>query len=194
MKLNLKQTKGGDLSLRTVVKLPNGSGKKDKVAVLCEPDKLQEAKSYQMNAIKIKPDFAEAHCNLGNMLKELGRLSEAENYLNQSIALKPEYAEAHNNLGSVLKELHEYDRSVSSYTEAIRLKSDFGEAHYNLGRLFMSSGSYQDAVKQFELTSFKNSKFFLLQCLYSLDKKDCFIDLLDQFINDDRIDPLFGSL
>ena len=44
LKINLKQTKGGDLSLRTVVNLPNGSGKKNKIAVLCEADKMNEAK------------------------------------------------------------------------------------------------------------------------------------------------------
>ena len=44
LKINLKQSKGGDFSLRTVVKLPNGSGKKEKVAVLCEPEKIEEAK------------------------------------------------------------------------------------------------------------------------------------------------------
>jgi large subunit ribosomal protein L1 len=44
LKINLKQSKGGDLSLRTVVKLPNGSGKKTKVAVLCETDKIEDAK------------------------------------------------------------------------------------------------------------------------------------------------------
>ena len=44
LRINLKQSKGGDLNLRTVVKLPNGSGKKSKVAVLCEPDKIEEAK------------------------------------------------------------------------------------------------------------------------------------------------------
>ena len=44
LRLNLKQSKGGDLSLRTVVKLPNGSGKKIKIAVLCEADKVEEAK------------------------------------------------------------------------------------------------------------------------------------------------------
>ncbi len=44
LRINLKQSKGGDLSLRTTVKLPNGSGKKEKIAVLCEPDKIDDAK------------------------------------------------------------------------------------------------------------------------------------------------------
>ena len=44
LRINLKQSKGGDLNLRTTVNLPNGSGKKSKVAVLCETDKIDEAK------------------------------------------------------------------------------------------------------------------------------------------------------
>ena len=44
VRINLKQSKGGDLNLRTTVNLPNGSGKKSKVAVLCETDKIDEAK------------------------------------------------------------------------------------------------------------------------------------------------------
>ena len=44
LRINLKQSKGGDLSLRTTVNLPNGSGKKNIIAVLCEPDKVDEAK------------------------------------------------------------------------------------------------------------------------------------------------------
>ena len=44
LRINLKQSKGGDVSLRTTINLPNGSGKKSKVAVLCEADKIDEAK------------------------------------------------------------------------------------------------------------------------------------------------------
>ena len=44
MRSKLQQTKGGDFNLRTVIKLPNGSGKKNIVAVLCEADKLEDAK------------------------------------------------------------------------------------------------------------------------------------------------------
>ena len=79
LKINLKQSKGGDFSLRTVVKLPNGSGKKNKVAVLCEPDKVNEAKKAGADVVgsdelleKIasgKFDFTKLVCTPGMMGK-----------------------------------------------------------------------------------------------------------------------------
>ncbi|MAH89889.1 MAG: 50S ribosomal protein L1 [Candidatus Pelagibacter sp.] len=44
IRINTKQSKGGDFNLRTVVKLPNSNGKKLKIAVLCEQEKVEEAK------------------------------------------------------------------------------------------------------------------------------------------------------
>tara|TARA_B100001123_G_scaffold436457_1_gene566770 strand:- start:984 stop:1673 length:690 start_codon:yes stop_codon:yes gene_type:complete len=44
LNLNLKQKKE-EVSLRTVVKLPHGNGKKIKIAVLCEENKIEEAKT-----------------------------------------------------------------------------------------------------------------------------------------------------
>ena len=46
IRINTKQSKGGDFNLRTTVKLPNGNGKKNIIAVLCEPEKVQEAKKF----------------------------------------------------------------------------------------------------------------------------------------------------
>ena len=43
-KINLKKLKGADTNLRTIIELPNGSGKKFKVAVLCDENKLNDAK------------------------------------------------------------------------------------------------------------------------------------------------------
>ena len=42
-KINLKKIKGGDSNLRTIIELPNGNGKKFKVAVLCDENKLNDA-------------------------------------------------------------------------------------------------------------------------------------------------------
>jgi large subunit ribosomal protein L1 len=44
LRIGLKQSKGGDFNLRTVTQLPAGTGKKLKIAVLCEADKVEEAK------------------------------------------------------------------------------------------------------------------------------------------------------
>ena len=43
--LNLKQKKKEEVNIRTVVNLPNGNGKKVKVAVLCDDSKNDEAKA-----------------------------------------------------------------------------------------------------------------------------------------------------
>ena len=44
LKINLKKIKGPENSLRTLVELPHGNGKKIKVAVLCDENKLKDAK------------------------------------------------------------------------------------------------------------------------------------------------------
>jgi large subunit ribosomal protein L1 len=82
LRINLKQSKGGDLSLRTTVNLPNGSGKKTKVAVLCEADKIDEAKKSGAELIgsddlieKIaagKLDFTKLICT-PSMMSKIGK-------------------------------------------------------------------------------------------------------------------------
>jgi tetratricopeptide (TPR) repeat protein len=54
-------------------------------------------------AIRLKPDHAEAHGNLGSALKGQGKLDEAIAGYREAIRLKPDYAEAHSNLGGILK-------------------------------------------------------------------------------------------
>ena len=51
LRIGLKQSKGGDFNLRTVTQLPAGTGKKLKIAVLCEPDKIEEAKKSGADVI-----------------------------------------------------------------------------------------------------------------------------------------------
>ena len=59
----------------------------------------QDAVEAYKQAIRIKPDFAEAHCNLGVAYGELGRSQDAIESYKQAIRIKPDYAEAHYNLG-----------------------------------------------------------------------------------------------
>ena len=44
MKINLKKIKGSDNNLRTLIDLPHGNGKKVRVGLLCDENKLDDAK------------------------------------------------------------------------------------------------------------------------------------------------------
>ena len=66
--------------------------------------KLDEAVACYRRALELKPDFAEAHNNLGVALKEQGKLDEAVACYRRALELKPDFAEAHNNLGIALKD------------------------------------------------------------------------------------------
>src|SRR6478672_7259163 len=81
--------------------------------------KLDEAVAAYRQAIRIKPDYAEVHLNLGNALKERGSLDDAVAAYRQAIAIKPNYAEVHLNLGNALKERGSRDDAVAAYRQAI---------------------------------------------------------------------------
>ena len=69
---------------------------------LQEQGKLEEAIEACNKAIAIKPDYADAHHNMGNVLQEQGELEEAIEAYNKALAIKPDYAQAHKNLSFAL--------------------------------------------------------------------------------------------
>jgi len=58
---------------------------------------LDTAISYYEKALCIKPNYAEAHYNLGFTLHRLGQLDAAVRSYKKVVAIKPDYAESHNN-------------------------------------------------------------------------------------------------
>jgi len=58
---------------------------------------LDTAISCYEKALSIKPDYAEAHYNLGFSLHRLGQLDAAVRSYKKVVAIKPDYAETHNN-------------------------------------------------------------------------------------------------
>ena len=93
--------------------------------------KLNEAEKCFQTTIKLKPDFVEAHYNLGNAQKKLGKHSDALASYAQAIKLKPDFVEAHNNLGNTQKELGKHSDAVDSYVRAIEKKPDYAQSYIN---------------------------------------------------------------
>jgi tetratricopeptide (TPR) repeat protein len=59
---------------------------------------LPEAIAEYEQAVRIKPDYVEAHFNLGLALEKMGRVPESIEHYQQVLKLRPDFAPAKNAL------------------------------------------------------------------------------------------------
>lgn len=102
-------------------------------------------------AIWLRPDFAEAHNNLGFALDMVGKKNTAITSYIRAIELKPEYEEAYSNLGSALNKLRFPKQAISNYKRAIHLQPNYPEAHNDLGLLLDSLAKHDNAIGSFTI-------------------------------------------
>ena len=156
LRINLKQSKGGDLSLRTTVKLPNGSGKKNKIAVLCEPDKITEAKKSGAEVVgsddlieKIsagKFDFTKLICTPA-MMSKIGKHGKV---------LGPKGLMPNPKLGTVTNEVTKAVKDIKTGLVEIRNDKD-GNLASTIGRKSFSNEKLLENYKHF-IDSIKKEK------------------------------------
>jgi len=71
-----------------------------------KPGRLPDAVAHCEEALRLKPDFAQAHNNLANVLAKLpGRMSEALAHFEEALRLDPNYVEAHSNFANALAKI-----------------------------------------------------------------------------------------
>ena len=101
-------------------------------------------------AATLKPDFADAHYNLGLTLQDLNQLDAAVESYQTTLVIQKSYFKAHNNLGVIYKELGQMGDAVKSYEKAINLQPNFAEAHNNLGLTLQEMGQLDEAANCYE--------------------------------------------
>ena len=92
------------------------------------------------------PADAEACCNLGASLKNLGRLVEAANSYRRALEIEPGCFLAHNNLGNVLLSLGRAGRAEACYRRALEIRPECAETHFNLGNCLKDMGRPVEAL------------------------------------------------
>jgi len=110
----------------------------------------EEAIASYKEAIRIKPDDADAHYNLGVTYGESGQYEEAIASYKEALRIKPDDADAHYNLGYVYRELGQYEEAIASFKKSIRIKPDDANAHYSLGLAYDESGQYEEAIASYK--------------------------------------------
>ena len=148
IKINTKQSKGGDFNLRTVVKLPHGNGKKLKIAVLCEQEKVEEAKKIGADVAgsqdlldKISSgelNFDKLICTPG-MMSKIGKLGKI---------LGPKGLMPNPKLGTVSNDLNKSITDIK--TGLVEIKNDKdGNLALSIGRKKFTNEKLEENYKYF---------------------------------------------
>lgn len=91
-------------------------------------------------AVRLDPNQAEVHHDLGVVLRRAGRLDEAVGSLVRAIAVKADLAPAHMNLGNTLLERGDDDAARDSLRRALALGPASPEYWYNFGNALYAHG------------------------------------------------------
>lgn len=100
--------------------------------------------------LKIYPEVALAHNNLGNAYKYKGLIDNAIEHYQNAIKLDPYYARAHYNLGFFYENQGLINKAIREYQITIELIPNHISAHQNVGFAYFKKGDIDKAIYHLE--------------------------------------------
>jgi tetratricopeptide (TPR) repeat protein len=127
---------------------------------LSQSGRFAEAIAECQEALKIKPDFAAAHNNLGNALQNKqsadgarernGALGEAIEHYRKALQIKPDFTQAHSNLGKALLKKGQTDEAIAQFQKTLEIEPNDAEAEFSLGIAFVQKREVNEAIAHYE--------------------------------------------
>jgi len=103
------------------------------------------AKAFR-EAIRLKPETATYHFNLGVALRGMGNLEEAIASYRKSIAIEPKSVRAYCNIGGILQAQGKLDLAIASYNKAIEIDPKYVVAYARIGYAWKAKGKLDEAI------------------------------------------------
>ena len=143
-------------------------------------------------AIKVNPNFAEAHNEQGNALNELKQLNMALKSYDNAIKINPKFSDAYYNKAVILHELKNIELAIENYDNSIKINPNHIHAHNNKGFALQQLKKFDESLKSYNRAYKINSNFnFLLGKIFHTKNLMCnwesyndFLDKLKKKISD----------
>jgi cytochrome c-type biogenesis protein CcmH/NrfG len=101
------------------------------------------------HALRVNPQSAMSHNNLGLTFAKEGRLNAALTSFQTAVQLRPDLPEAHYNLGKIFTILGRFDDAMAHHNIALHYRPGWAEAHNNLGVTLNAQGQHDAALAQY---------------------------------------------
>ncbi len=119
----------------------------------------QRAIREYTEALRVRPAFPQAQCNLGFALMEIGKLDEAIGHFEEVLEIEPENPLPHYCMGLALSRRNETDAAIEEFRRSIELDPTDPAAHYELGLALLSKRLIGEGTKELEETLRINPSF-----------------------------------
>lgn len=106
----------------------------------------EQAIAHFSESMRLAPQLAVTHFNLGTALTAAARFDEAIAQFDRALQLKPDYAIALNNLGSVLVAQGRLEEAAARYRRAVDMSPRHTEALNNLGNVLTRLDRPEEAL------------------------------------------------
>ena len=136
-------------------------------------------------ALRVDPQQARAHCNLGAALQDLGRVDDALASYEAALRLDPGYALAWDNRGNTLRRLGRLPEALDSHERALSLTPALAEAWCHRAIALHDLGRHADAAASAEQAlaarpTYADAFVALGHALQALDHHPASIDAYDR--------------
>jgi Tfp pilus assembly protein PilF len=111
-------------------------------------NRTAEARTPVLEALRMNPNYPEAHVNLATILRRTGQTAESEHQYREAIQLQPINANAHAGYGALLLQEGRLGEAAGEFAQAVDLQPENAEGHYDLGRVLVTIGSFDRGVQQ----------------------------------------------
>lgn len=108
---------------------------------------LEAAFSAYGEAIRLDPDYPEAHYNVGVAYTRQGRPAEALSAYREAIRIRPDFAHAHDGMGKIYAQMRSFNEARIAFRNAIKIDPNYADAYLDLALLFARSGDIDKAIE-----------------------------------------------
>lgn len=108
---------------------------------------INKSLHFYKKATELKPDYAKAYNNIGNVHYKLKNTDEAIEAYQMAIKVSPNYASAYHNLGNIYSDIGEIDKAIEFMEKALELKPEERNTYNSLGWVNLQIRLYKKAKK-----------------------------------------------
>ena len=112
-------------------------------------DFIESSKNFE-EAIKISPNFSEAHRQYAELLRVNNKIEKALFHAKKAIELSPQNAAIYDTFGNVLIANGEINKAIEIYEKGLKIFPDLNTTINNLGNAYRRVGRIEESILCFE--------------------------------------------